>query len=1445
MRIPGLPMTAFFLVTALPLAAVDIGGITLNPGPNDRVSVSRKDWSWRSGAKTFPAVNIAMDSGRAAYTIRHDLITSDGTLGFCVPTTCNWYQSGMISVMLNGKRLGMAGEAGERIELNEGLDQGNVVFAWRHAEADIAFMFVMPRGLDRVYVEARITPHVPIKTLSVRLLNYPAGFNHNPEHVLHTPERMITETGKIGLALPNEDALLFCDRTLDVAANPKGAGPCGVVIGQEGLQSARVRLGGYGTTTELAYAPQTRSMRFCFWEFAGMADADALTKFRKDSPAARADLLAEAFTDLEPFVIPSTEHATAAPTSSASEGSRDNLFEDVSTAVRTPHFAWAPDIPGPPIDAVVIAPAYGQRETVELMQRFDIRCHAAMTWTWNRLAGIGYGNTQYFTPGAVAKRFDQALAPRRDVIIIGGIDWEILHLEHRQRILEQVHDEGTGVVIIQPGKSPELQELLSRSSEPDTQSVIGATPWQVLSAFADQNPADIVKAGSFGKGRWVALRYRTNSTNHSLTPRSPVPCLNPWEYEYYQSLLGRTVFWAADRELPVTVGIDTTGYAPVTASPLPVAVELFCSGVANTAGKVAVELVAHHLATNTHCAAPPIGTQLDGGKATAEPELPWIASGRVILTARVLSEERTLGWSSRDVTLIPPATVDSVEVSQPSFKAGTDVTGTASLAGEIPPESHIRLTFRDGWGRVLGTQEHPPNSSIRFRFPGIDPVATSAHTIEGALVDPAGRTLSASTAEFGITGRERPAFHLAIWEENETDRISALWYDRFRELGVDAIFYRSDRGNIDGAARLMARAGLFSAPMFACYAPKIDKNEWGPVHTACAHVPDVVEAGRERTRETARNWSRFGVLHYGDGSDKHMHGNCFCEHTLTALRQHLQSAYRNLAPLNQAWKTSFAQWSDVVPDTLAKARDRGHFRSWLDHTRFMETSYIAYNRAMRDALHEVDPGAPVGPDGYGRLNSRDGSDWWQLLQTFSFYNLYTYQDPPQLEITRSLAQHFSNVKLRSIYYGSYTNQFGNPVFLRTIPWYALLHDYNGLFWWSANGKTTWAFSNGRLAGPDFRATRSYLQSREGIDAVREGLVHLIRVAKRDHNGIAIYYDQTAVHAATAYAHPSSLVRSCQSFEKAIEDVGYQYDYVAAPQIRDGYLTKGKFRVLILPHILAMSRETANIIRAFAENGGLVLADTPPARYDENLHPFGDASPLAGMFAEPGQVTAIGKDMGLLMTEDFRQYWRQRTRSAGPALRKTILDLLTAHALAPEATIPSSADTGHAHLETVVYRHDDARYIGVINRGAPLREKLKLKTAGVVYDLRARRCLGQKNAIELSLASGDIALFALYPKALPEARVEALKTQLAPGDTARLSVSVEGSVHARRAVIVSVFQPNGHKRAEYARVLETAPGRPREFVLPFALNDAPGEWRVETTDTITGKQCVVALTLSAH
>ena len=347
-------------------------------------------------------------------------------------------------------------------------------------------------------------------------------------------------------------------------------------------------------------------------------------------------------------------------------------------------------------------------------------------------------------------------------------------------------------------------------------------------------------------------------------------------------------------------------------------------------------------------------------------------------------------------------------------------------------------------------------------------------------------------------------------------------------------------------------------------------------------------------------------------------------------------------------------------------------------------------------------------------------------------------------------------------------------------------------------------------------------------------MHLIRAAERDHNGIAMYYDQTAVHAATAYSHPSNVIRFCQSFEKVIEDLGYQYDYVTPHQITHDHLSEEAFRILILPHTLAMDADTASGIRAFAANGGVVLADTPPARYDENLDSLGETSGLAPLFGEPGQPKMVGKGMGLLLDNGMQEYWRSRTRGGGPAVRTAFRELLTQHAIPPEATISSTDNTGHVGLETIVYRAADARYIGVINRGSAVREALELKTPGVVYDLRERRCLGQTGNIALELASGDVAFFAVYPAALPDARLKPV-SEGTLGTSVVFPGVLEDAVQTRRVLRLTVRQPDGRERSEYAKVLEAVTGVPCQFDLPLALNDPVGEWRVEATDVITGKK----------
>lgn len=1063
----------------------------------------------------------------------------------------------------------------------------------------------------------------------------------------------------------------------------------------------------------------------------------------------------------------------------------DNAFEAVDGTVVTPHVEWARPLAGGAVRMLVVAPAWSQRETVELAQRFELTPEVVMCRTHRQFAG----EESYLTPDKCAARFDQALSRDQDVIIVGGFDWQALLLEHRAGMLRKVFG-GAGLVYVSPPKNDELAQLWAKGPVGVPPEVTAGVPWARLTAFAGQRPEQVVQAGNFGRGRWVRLDYPTNSTNQSLTPRL-VPCPAAWEYDHYLNLVGRAALWAAGREpRGVTLSVGPGGRVTAAAP-----------------GAARLKWSFQRL---------PDGVELPGGERAAGGELPTEAlpTGEYAVVVRALDPRgAALDWAAAMVNVDRGLGVTSLAFDQEHLERGEPVRAEAVLTRPLKAGERVRFRFSGPLGRLLAESEVTSGGRARFEHPGVAPLGGSLHRLTAEVL--AGESvLARAEATCAIRGRARPAFHLAVWEEPETDRISALSYHALRGLGVDAVFYRADRGLREDAARLLATADLWGAPSIPMYNPKPQPGPLGPVHPYSLFDPLWRQEARQKALASATPFAPYGVLFYPTGSDVSMHGNSFDEHTLRALRLWLTERYGGLDQLNRLWGTAFRQWDEVVPDSFDQARQTKRFVSWVEHTRFMETGYAGLQEELTDALRTIDPEPLFGQDGYGRLDSTDGADWWRLLGSSGFYNLYTYQDPPQMEITRSLVRDFPGVKLRSLYYGSYTGQYANHRFMRWLPWYAVLHDYNGLFWWCANGKSTYPGITGPLLGPDFRPTRTFRTSQTEIEAIRSGWTELA-AAGRPQAAVAIYHDQTAVHAVTAYSHPSRLVQNLAAWQALLSDLGLPYDYLAAPQVAAGRLTQGGYRLLILAHALAIDEPTLKAIRAFQAAGGTVLADVAPAGYDEYLRPL----------PQPGLAQVARFEDGLAA------YAHEREPRKRLDTRRKLAEVLDPLGLPRPVRLTgaNADDPGLEPVELVVYAVGDALLVGLLNNGPPVRATARLAAARRVYESRAGRDLGLTAEWPVELADGETKLYALLPAAAAAPEVDT--TRAAAGRETVLSAAQTGA--AGRVLYLAVTDATGRARAEYGGAAVVAANGTAVWRLTPALNDPPGRWRLRVTDVATG------------
>jgi len=263
-------------------AEKEIGGIKLEETQADMVKVTKRKWAYVGGGKRHPVVSFVLNSGRMIYEIRHD----PGRIGLSQPTPANWYRSGMLRLFLNGKQFPLLPANNEKVDIESGK-KGKVALSWENETARVNYNFVLFAGDDKLFMEIKLEPKVEIKDIRITLTNYVSGFNFKPEHILYTSSQKFVGKGWNKIDPQKENYILYTDKTLDPANNPKAMGPSAVLFSNDGLKSVGTLQGGYGIRTDLIYKSTTRRMVFCFWEFPKKPNSEALEYFKTSVPKAK------------------------------------------------------------------------------------------------------------------------------------------------------------------------------------------------------------------------------------------------------------------------------------------------------------------------------------------------------------------------------------------------------------------------------------------------------------------------------------------------------------------------------------------------------------------------------------------------------------------------------------------------------------------------------------------------------------------------------------------------------------------------------------------------------------------------------------------------------------------------------------------------------------------------------------------------------------------------------------------------------------------------------------------------------------------------------------------------------------------------------------------------------------------------------------------------------
>jgi hypothetical protein len=418
--------------------------------------------------------------------------------------------------------------------------------------------------------------------------------------------------------------------------------------------------------------------------------------------------------------------------------------------------------------------------------------------------------------------------------------------------------------------------------------------------------------------------------------------------------------------------------------------------------------------------------------------------------------------------------------------------------------------------------------------------------------------------------------------------------------------------------------------------------------------------------------------------------------SLAAMRNWLRTQYPDLAALNHQWGTSFADWNAVVPELTdaAMRRSDDNYSAWADFKAWMDVAFASAIRAGTDAVHHADPTALTALEG-GQVPGWGGYDYSLLAPTVDVMEIYDVGNA--LDLARAF-----NPKLISL-----RTSFGTGPREAHAAWWHLLRGGRGMIVWDdqddvvkADGEPTQRGQAIAAMVADMRAVAPALMASEpALDPVavlysqasfRTGwmLDQRVRGAAWPERDAAREYEDNAWRA------------SRRQVLQRLGEIGVQPHLLSSAMVEGGALQHDGLRVLILPHAIALSEAEANEIRAFAQRGGTVLADTEPGLFDQHSRRL-PAPSLAGIAVLPEAMMLDGGE-------------------AGPDTLAAFSTLLRGAGVIPRAQLVGPDGLPATGVNAEWLRHGDTMILAlqtVTPWGAPSQIEVRLTRSATIKDLR--------------------------------------------------------------------------------------------------------------------------------
>ncbi|MBI2192311.1 MAG: beta-galactosidase [Planctomycetes bacterium] len=860
-----------------------------------------------------------------------------------------------------------------------------------------------------------------------------------------------------------------------------------------------------------------------------------------------------------------------------------------------PAWTFARPWAGPKLKALFIGDSYLKRDLVELCQRTDL-LDIEYACLVERREGP-YERHSNALEGASVVDVQQKIAGDYDVYVVARRGrarmrkhWELLPEEIRRLVLRRVRL-GAGLIVLGSGSGLEKEGKPDREIgelrdlpllEDDFAFTAAACPYPTPERRSGRESESTLHLRRAGLGRIVLIDDFPKPGPELASPGLTGPFLRYRHHDGTYSLFLRTLLWAG-RKMP-EIEVQSLLAKPA-AAPTDLGLVLRNASPDEKRLTLALEVVNTSEEVRGH-------SQETASLAAGEereirlPLPPGLPPG--LLVARVslrLPDGRAANWAVTAFHRRSEEDLAGVAFDRPAYGPGDTLQARVRFQKALAEDAQLEFQLVDTYGRLMtggrsavsaGRSEMDVSCSMPEPLAWLADLhlrLTRGQTVLGEEKFPVG---------LAQPRRDREDFKWYVW------RSAGLGEERLAtvRLGVDY----AHGGPADAENSLRYNGGI---TVFSFDPAGNPGGSEGLARRPCFQNTSYHDQVIKRVDEAAESFFlKCGVKDIMLGDEQTIGGAyCFCPTCRFHFREWARRSYPSLEAMNAEWATAFKDWEDVRACTLEELKDPARPGAWLDHRRYMDSVFSARVRRYREAIQAHDPGAAVGLSGTQKDSPFVNYDWWQLAHAGNFWLAY---GGAQTKLRRSFR---TPDTIMAQWGGGYGRMDNNEIGTRQAIWSLLFNHYDAFaYYWGGSD----AFI---MLEPDLTPINRAVWTAEEIREIQQGSARMLLRSELDTFGIGVHYSLTSHYSAEAAAkiQPGrpDFTDNLLSLGMPVEDLRYQFTYVAYQEIELGELRRRHFKVLLLPDSEAISTREAQEIRQFVEEGGIAVADFAAAQRNEH------------------------------------------------------------------------------------------------------------------------------------------------------------------------------------------------------------------------------------------------------